>query len=287
MRRIPLLAVATGIFLLGSTLFSISPAAAASSITVTPNADLKRALQSVHVDGAGWPGSVGVGVCQAVINGTPDQNDCAGGFGVLVNTDADGHLSLDLGVQQIVSIPSLGRTVDCGIESCYVAAAVFSDIAHTAVFTPITFSKDLADGRIKRRSDGTIFGDNVYDFGPGELAKHTIAPGGTWTYALQVQNDGPTTTDLTVSASVSSTEGLTGQVQFFVGYYDVTSYVLSPSGLTFTDMAPGEVRTFALRFGVPADAPAGSYVNAFVGFASATAGQTDALSLYVNVPTAT
>jgi hypothetical protein len=262
----------------------VSPASAAESITVTPNTDL-GIQQVVHVDGAGFPASVQVGFCQAVVNGTPDQNDCADAFGILVDTSSEtGTFSADLSVRRFISVPSLGRTVDCAIEACYVGAAVFSDIANTAVFSPITFSSDLADGRIRRRSDGVIFGDNVYGrLGPGENREHAITAGGFWTYALQVQNDGPATADLTVTASTDSTNGPLTQVQFFFGYFDITSSVVSSGGFTFRDMSPGEVHTFALQFHEPSDTELGAIGGAFVNFASGSAGVTNTLKLSVVV----
>ncbi len=155
--------------------------------------------------------------------------------------------------------------------------------AGTVANVPLTFSSGLADGRIKRRSDGVISGDDIYNFGPGEVRTHTIAAGGFWTYALQVQNDGPTTADLTVRASTSSTDGFSPHVQFFFGYFDISSLVLGSSGFTFTNMAPGDVRTFALRFQAPTASTVGSTANAFVSFASGSSGITDDLSLYVVV----
>ena len=111
-----------------------------------------------------------------------------------------------------------------------------------------------------------IFDDNVYNLDVAAGRSHTIAPGGFWTYALQVQNDGPTTADLTVAASTSSSEGLSAEAQFIYAYHVVTSFVLSSSGFTFDDVAPGEVRTFGLRFQVPAGVPEGSIANALGEF---------------------
>jgi hypothetical protein len=285
MRRARLLTLTvTGICLLGTTLVSISSAAAAATLTVTPNSDLGRTT-SVHVTGAGWPASVQIGVCQGVVNGTPDEGDCAG-LGAFLATTPSGTFATDLVVNRNILVPSVGN-VDCRVVNCYVAAAELSDIAGTAVFSPITFDPGVADARIKRRSDGAISGDNVYDFGPGETRQHTIVPGGTWTYALQVQNDGPATADLTVAASVLTNEGFPAPAQFFVGYYDVTSYALGTGGFTFHDVAPGDIETFALRFRVPADAPAGANVNSFVSVSSGNAGITDGLSLNVRVQSPT
>ena len=155
-----------------------------------------------------------------------------------------------------------GRTIDCAVERCA------SGHRGTVAYMPITFAPGLADGRVKRRSDGVIFGDDAYHLGPplfeignvgSQHRSHAIEPGGYWTYAVQVQNDGLVTEDLIVTASTfTSSPGLPGDAQFFYGYFDLTSSVLGGSGLTFPDMAPGEVRTFAVRFHVPTDMPEGS-----------------------------
>jgi hypothetical protein len=278
MRRVPGVAVATGICLLGLTLVSISPAGAATGITVTPNTNLP-ADASVVVEGTGWPASVDMGVCQAINDGTPNSDDCAS-LGFAIHTSSTGTFSTNLAVHRNITPPSVGHTVDCAVEDCFVAAALVSDVAGTVVFAPITFSSGLADGRIKRRSDGTISFDNVYS---GEARSHTIAPGTDWTYALQVQNDGPATGDVTVTATKFATLKLAAQVQFFVGFYDVTAAVLSHDGFTFTDLAPGEVGTFALRFRVPADGPVGSEADVNLTFIAGGAGATDRLALRVHV----
>jgi hypothetical protein len=283
MRRVRLLAVATAVCLLTPTVVWVSPASATPSLTVTPNAGLKI-VSVVHVEGAGFPASARVLVCEAVIDATPGQDDCDRRYPVApIGTDRAGTFAVDMFVD-LIMYPSADRTVDCSIERCGVIAGVFDDFANTAIVAPTTFLPGHPDGRIKRRSDGQIFGDNNVSL----LSwTHTIAPGGYWTYALQVQNDSNTTDDIDVSAGGP---GILGNVQFFYGYYDVTSYVLnrpSDSGLTFPDMAPGEVRTFAMRFHVPADAPEGARLESSVFFFSDTNGTYDELSMWVVVHTPT
>jgi len=129
------------------------------------------------------------------------------------------------------------------------------------------------------RGSDQIYGDKVY-IPTVQQRTHTIAPGGYWTYALQVQNDGPNTDDITVRATNN------GEPQFFYGYFDVTSQVTGP-GLVFTAMAPGEVRTFALRFHVPVDAAEGTRVGDDVDFISNSSQSIDRLRLLVGVRTPT
>lgn len=294
MGRARLLVVATAVCLLGPTLLRISPAsAAAATVTVTPNTDLQPDRATVNVSGTGWPASTSIAVCQGLLNGVTDTSlDCAytvgtGGGAVIVGSTSTGTFPdvrpLFFHVDRFIYVPSLGRTVDCAIESCAIAAAVYGDIPNTVVYAPITFKSALADGRVKRRSDGVIFYDNEYNFTSSENVHrtHSIAPGGYWTYALQVQNDGLATADLTVTASPFTTGA--SQTQFFYGYYDVTSVVLGNSGLTFPAVAPGEVRTFALRLHAPADSAEGDEEMAFVSFASSGVGTTDGIWLNVVV----
>jgi Neocarzinostatin family len=260
-RRIRLLTVATAICLLGPTALSVSAAAATRSITVTPNTNLKSG-QLVTVDGSGFPASVSIELAQCPTNTVPVN--CTSGFAA-TTTASDGTFSRDVAVS----------VQGCQTQTCYIGAAVASDIDNTAVFAPIAFNPGVADGRIKRRSDGQIFGDNVYF--PPQARSHPIAPGGYWTYALQAQNDGPDTDDITVGATVSQ-EG----TQFFYGFYDVTSQVRSQAGLVFHAMAPGEVRTFAIRFHAH-DNPVGTRLRAFVNFHSVGSGAGDTLDLRVKV----
>jgi hypothetical protein len=292
MRRVGLLAVATVACLLATTLMWISPASAAGTISVTPTSGLTL-HQLVRVNAAGYPAGVSVGICQGVMNGVTASRDCSTTGTIIKGTSPTGTFSFLLEVRRYISVPSLGRTVDCAVEACAVAAALYEDIANTVEYVPLTFDPGLADGRIKRRSDGVIFGDDVFYTATGfELGSispqnrwHTIEPGGYWTFALQVQNDGLTTANLTVRASSSAFGGLPAEVRFFYAYSDITASVRSSSGYTFAGMAPGEVRTFALQFHVPADSAPGFQVNATIDFASGDGRYTDRLGEFVVVPT--
>ncbi len=270
MRHVRHLSAATVICLLGSALWLATPAAAATSITVTPNTALMHE-QTVHVEGAGFPPSVELAVGQCTATSSP--SDCTGGSLAYPTSSPTGTFSIDLLVYRHVS------AVDCLVHPCWVGAAVFDDLENTAAFAPITFAAGQPDGRLKRRNDGVIFGDDVYGFSRAQSFSHTIAPGGTWTYALQVQNDGPDTDSITVSAA---DWGNRPDAQFFFGYFDVTSLVRG-TGLTFPDMAPGEVYTFALRFSAAPGTADGLISGLFVSFRSDRAGTTDTLGTSVIV----
>jgi len=277
MRRIRLLVVATIMCLLGSVVMWVSPASAAPNLTVTPNTNLVDS-QLVTVDGSGFPDSVDVVVVECATDTVPLFPSNCQGFETNVTTSSTGTFSTPF-----VPFIAFGRNpeTNCELQSCFIGAAVLTDADNTATFAPITFIPGLADGRIKRRSDGQISGDNVYSpSAPGQRRNHAIEPDGYWTYALQVQNDGPNTDDITVYTTNNA------KPQFFFGYYDITSQVTAPGGLVFPAMAPGEVRTFAMRFHAPANAAPDTRLTDSVNFLSANSGAADQLILSVQTPSA-
>jgi hypothetical protein len=218
------------------------PVSAATALTVTPNSDLGDG-QLVTVHGTGFTPNVDIGYCEGIQDATPAQNDC-GGVAGLTTSAADGSFQVNINVYRRINVPSLGRTVDCVVEQCYVAAAEFDHIAETAAYAPITFDPAQPDVRIKTRATGLILGDDVYNpTGASQSRNHAVAPGGRWTYTVQIQNDGPTTDDLTVSAP-TPTDGFS--VKYFLGYYDVTAAV-SGAGFTFTDVGAGAIRTIGVQ----------------------------------------
>lgn len=280
-------AVGATISLLAPALLWVSPAFAARSLTATPSIGLID-RQRVHIDGAGFNGSVEVGFCQGIDDGSPDQNDCHMGSAGLTTTSSTGTFSVQNSqVRRLIFVPSLGRTVNCAIESCVIGAAEINDISSTATFTPIEFAPEQPDGLIRRRSDGQITGNDVYEnIVPGLMSQtrvHTIEPGGKWTFALRVENDGLDTDEITVTASPPA---LPGEVRYFVGYYDVTSNVLG-SGFTYSDMAPGEIRTLAVQFKVSSDADEDSRRDSYVTFTSNSALSSDSVHVGVVVRTPT
>jgi hypothetical protein len=148
-------------------------------------------------------------------------------------------------------------------------------IAHGVIRTDEVVSPDLV---IKRRSDGTLFFHNVYTINPSTY-RHTIAPGGYWTFAILVQNDGDTTGDIRVVPGTVATSPF--DVQFFYGYYDVTSAMLN-GGLLLPAMAPGETRPIAVRFHADPGTPTGT-TSGDVFLGAYTSDILDALRLEVVV----
>ncbi len=232
---------------------SSTPAHAARTLTVTPSADLVEG-QTVSVAGAGFNPGVVVGICQAIMDATPSQSDCGGGIQEITTTPG-GDFGSTYRVQQSMGVASLGRTVNCWIETCVIGAAEINDINGTATFSaPLTFVHVQPDGQIRRLSDGTIFGNDVYnnDGSSGQLVTHTIAPGTDWSFATQVQNDGQRTENITVTASpLLSSPDIT--VRYFAGYFDVTSRVTG-TGFTFANVPPGEIRKLPVQFRASAGA---------------------------------
>ena len=86
---------------------------------------------------------------------------------------------------------------------------------------------------------------------PIHTRNHAIAPGGKWSYALRVQNDGEVSDDLVFSAPQPANGSV--RTRYFVGYYDVTTAV-NGSGFTFADVSPGETRSIAVQFVAAPDA---------------------------------
>jgi hypothetical protein len=104
----------------------------------------------------------------------------------------------------------------------------------------------IPDMGIRRRSDGALL------FGGSDFHMHAIAPSGTWTFAVLVRNDGNRTGDLKVQAL--TTVGSPFLVQYFYGYFDLTSTV-EGGGLLFPAVAPGDSRLFAVRFSADSTTP--------------------------------
>jgi hypothetical protein len=278
--RCAILVVAVG---LAVPLVWATPAFAARSLTVTPSSGLID-RQIVTIDGTGFNPNTEVGFCQAIDDGTPDQSDCNGGsFGTVVASPS-GDFSAQTTVRRLINVPSAGRTVNCASESCFIGAAETNNLPGTATFAPIAFAPGQPDGRIKRRSDGAITGDNVYgDDGSGQTRIRAVEPGTKWTFALQVQNDGLSTDDIKVTAPPSSSPFT---VRYFFSYFNITSSVTG-SGFTFTGQVPGQIQTFAVQFTVDPGALVDSRADLLVTFTSSSAGSTDAVRVGVVVRSAT
>jgi hypothetical protein len=264
---------------------SSTPAYAARTLTVTPSTDLVEA-QTVSVTGAGFTPSVGIGFCQAIMSATPSQSDC-GTLAGTTTSSTSGEISVQYTVRQSMRVPSLGRTVNCWVETCFIGAAELNDIPGTATFAPLTFVHVQPDGQIRRLSDGTIFGNDVYnsDGSSGQTVTHTVAPGAAWSFAVQVQNDGQRTDNITVTASpILSSPDIT--VRYFAGYFDVTSRVTG-AGFTFANVPPGEIRKLQVQFGATSGAAVDARSHQLVTFTAGNAPVRDAVRVGVRVASPT
>ena len=209
---------------------------------------------TVTIEGSGYTPNVSVGFCEAIPN-AGNQNDCGKGF-EFATTDENGHFSATYQVLRFIT-PTFGASseVDCNDAAvdCEIGVAEVNPfpIPETVSYEPIAFADEpVADLVQKRRSDGQLFFDNIYEPIDGlgcctQVRHHQIQAGGKWTYALRVQNDGETTDDLVLTAPQPNNDAITAR--YFVGYYNVTAPV-NGTGFTFVDVKPGETRSVAVQF---------------------------------------
>jgi len=261
------------------------PASAATALTVTPNTNLVDG-QTVTIDGSGFSSSTSVGVCEAVMDASPGPEDCNNGGYATVGTSASGDFSVPFAVKQSIFVPSLGRVVHCWIESCFIGAADTSNVAGTAAFAPLTFVHVQPDAQVRRLSDNVIFGNDVYGTdGTGETVTHSVAPSGAWSFAVQVENDGARTENITVNAAaVLSAPGVS--VRYFAGFIDVTSFV-NGSGFTFANVPPGGIRKLPVQFTATSGASIGARSQQLVTFHVGAITAVDAVRVGVRVDAAT
>jgi hypothetical protein len=258
------------------------PAFAARALTATPNVGLIDG-QTVSFTGSGFNPSVDIGFCQAIDDGTPAQEDCGASTGTTTSSPS-GDISGQLTVRQSMFVPSLGRTVDCASEACFVGAAEISDIANTSAFASLTFVRIQPDGQIRRLSDSVVFGNDVYGSdGLGQTFTHPVAPGGSWSFAVQVQNDGDRTDDITVTAASIGTSPDVS-VRYFAGWFDVTALV-NGGGFTFAGVPPGGVRRLPVQFHAVSGAPVDERSRQLVTFTSGTAPIADSVLVAARVLT--
>ena len=115
------------------------------AVTVTPHTDLVDG-QSVDIQGSGWTPGHTVGFCQAVVFLQAGPDDCADGAHASVVIDATGAFDASLVVHGAITVPSLGRTVDCADPidlPCVVGAADTADVSGTAVTAALQFRPPL------------------------------------------------------------------------------------------------------------------------------------------------
>jgi hypothetical protein len=212
----------------------------AQAVTVTPHENLLDG-EPVVMRGAGFPSDTLVGYCQAVVDATPDIDDCGGPLLGVTSTDA-GTFVVGYNVRRRIFVPSAGRIVDCGVEHCVLAAG--TDDPHKSG-QDLSFDLSQPDGRLVKQATGEIVGDDVYSGDFTQQQSKALPPGGTSSFAVQAQNDGPTADDIVVGADASAAQEAFS-VRYFIGYYDVTS-AITGAGLTLHDVAPGQVVSIAVR----------------------------------------
>jgi hypothetical protein len=239
------------------------------------------------VSGAGFNPSVEVGFCQAIVTASPSQSDCGVPVHLAFSSES-GEFSGDYTVRQSMFVASLGRTVNCWVEACVIGAAETSNVAGTATYSaPLTFVHVQPDGQIRRLSDNTIFGNDVYnsDGSHGQTVTHPIAPSGSWSFAVQVQNDGQRTDNITVTAApILSSPDIT--VRYFAGYFDVTSHVTG-TGFTFANVPAGGIRKLPVQFRANSGAPVDARSHQLVTFSAGNAPVIDAVRVGVRVVAST
>src|SRR5882762_3506766 len=109
------------------------PAGAAGSMTVTPRTGLVE-FQTVTVNGSGFDPSASLGMCQALA-GPPVIDSCGVGTTQFLFNDS-GTFSTTVQVRRFIFVPLVGRTVDCAVASCLIAAADINNIEATIVTVP-------------------------------------------------------------------------------------------------------------------------------------------------------
>jgi hypothetical protein len=101
-----------GALLLVALVAPVTPAGAATALTVTPDTGLVD-LQGITISGSGFrPNSV-VGACRPCRR----DDDQRLRRGLRIDDErADGNFSMLASVQQLMRVPTLGRIVDCRVR---------------------------------------------------------------------------------------------------------------------------------------------------------------------------
>jgi hypothetical protein len=239
--------ISIAVMLVATIAVGSSPDAAgiARTLTVTPDADLV-AGDVVQIDGSGFTPTASVGLCQGIVDATPGINDCGPIIGQFL-TDANGEFSRQFAVHRFITPSSVGATVDCAAPgtTCGIGAAEAADVTGTVVVVPIGFAPATGtprpDAIVANIATGALFGDDLYTTnGATQSKSRKVVVGDKWSWALRVQNDGDVGDDLVVSALPRF------GVRFFVGYYDVTSFVTG-GGFTFAGVPAGTMLPMAVQ----------------------------------------
>ena len=127
---------------LAATLFTVlmtaHPAAAATSATVTPDSGLVDG-QTVTVDGVGYTPGATIGICQGIVSGPPNVDNCGTGATAVAVAGPTGDVTSPFDVQRVIFVASLGRDVDCLVEQCVIGVSEIPSFAGAAI-VPISFA---------------------------------------------------------------------------------------------------------------------------------------------------
>jgi alpha-tubulin suppressor-like RCC1 family protein len=116
------------------------PAVGTGRVTVTPSTALVD-RQVVTVTLTGWPALGTVPWCQGIQHTPADIGDCGNNRLMFSTADATGTIVTTFSVDRVMSVPTLGRTVDCAVEPiCVIAATDIQDIVGSVRYAPLSFA---------------------------------------------------------------------------------------------------------------------------------------------------
>jgi len=116
------------------------PAGAASSLAVTPSAELHDG-DTVTISGTGFNPDSTIGICQGIEGrGTP-VNLCGSGLTAIEYPDSTGTFTSEFSVKRLMTVLGLLKTFDCLVDHCVIYASEIPDLTN-ATSAPITFSDD-------------------------------------------------------------------------------------------------------------------------------------------------
>jgi Neocarzinostatin family len=261
--------------------------AATRSISVTPSTNLSGG-DVVTVSGVGFAPSADIALCEGVISGAPDPEDCDAALR-FARSGTNGAFTTQFTVDRFITI--VGTQVDCAAPgaACLIGAAEAAGIDGTTAvarisFTPVTNSP-RPDLMFKNRATGQLFEGGTYfaNSGSAPLHAHAIAPGGSWVYALVIKNNSNVTDDLVLTTPSFPSSPF--KVRIFAGYYDVTDYAAG-AGVVFHDIAPGRSGVIAVDFSAEPGAQVGSALATVKLSSGSDPSRVDYVRLRVDAPAA-